>query len=185
MGQINERNIIHGEYSKCQVLSNFQLGVGGGGGFWTKSQNRVNCDFLPAATKLGQGNVFTGVCDSVHGGGGLVPGGLQFFRGVFKFFGGLQFLGGVLQIFWGGSPIFRGGSPNFWGVSNFLVGGLQIFLGGSPIFLGVSKFFLGGFSNFSGGLPNFPPSPPIRLMSGRYASYWNAFLFNTNLSHCS
>ena len=27
---------------------------------------------LPAATKLGQGNVFTGVCDSVHGGGGCV-----------------------------------------------------------------------------------------------------------------
>ena len=26
---------------------------------------------LPAATKLGQGNVFTGVCDSVQGGGGL------------------------------------------------------------------------------------------------------------------
>ena len=25
---------------------------------------------LPAATKLGQGNVFTGVCDSVHSGGG-------------------------------------------------------------------------------------------------------------------
>ena len=24
--------------------------------------------YLPAATKLGQGNVFTGVCDSVHGG---------------------------------------------------------------------------------------------------------------------
>ena len=32
---------------------------------------------LPAATKLGQGNVFTGVCDSVQRGGvpGLVPGG--------------------------------------------------------------------------------------------------------------
>ena len=26
--------------------------------------------FLPPATKLGQGNVFTSVCDSVHGGGG-------------------------------------------------------------------------------------------------------------------
>ena len=26
---------------------------------------------LPAATKLGQGNVFTGVCDSVHRGGGV------------------------------------------------------------------------------------------------------------------
>ena len=34
--------------------------------------------FLPPATKLGQGYVFTRVCDSVHrgGGGSLVPGGL-------------------------------------------------------------------------------------------------------------
>ena len=88
---------------------------------------RIN-GILPAATKLGQGNVFTGVCDSVHGGGvvvwswgggGLIPGGLQFFGGCLQFFGG--------------SPIF---------------GGLQIF--GNP--------------------------PPIWLMSGRYASYWNAFL---------
>ena len=31
--------------------------------------------FLPAATKLGQGNVFTDVCDSVHkGGAGTPPG---------------------------------------------------------------------------------------------------------------
>ena len=30
---------------------------------------RVFFPFLPAATKLGQGNVFTGVCDSVHRGG--------------------------------------------------------------------------------------------------------------------
>ena len=29
--------------------------------------------YLPAATKLGQGNVFTGVCDSVHGGGMSLP----------------------------------------------------------------------------------------------------------------
>ena len=28
---------------------------------------------LPAATKLGQGYVFTGVCDSVHRGGGCLP----------------------------------------------------------------------------------------------------------------
>ena len=27
--------------------------------------------YLPPATKLGQGNVFTGVCDSVHKGGGV------------------------------------------------------------------------------------------------------------------
>ena len=41
--------------------------------------------FLPPTTKFGQGYIFTGVCDSVHGGsvlrgvpvpvGGLVPGG--------------------------------------------------------------------------------------------------------------
>ena len=29
--------------------------------------------FLPPATKLGQGYVFTGVCDSVNGGGGCLP----------------------------------------------------------------------------------------------------------------
>ena len=95
--------------------------------------------FLTAATKLGQGNIFTPVCDSVNqwgggqGGGSLVLGG-----GVFsKFLGGLQF-------FWGGvvwSPIFKGVS-NFlgWG-SPIFQGGLQFFrgsqfFGGSPIFLG-------------------------------------------------
>ena len=31
--------------------------------------------FLPPATKLGQGYIFTGVCDSVHGGGGCWSGG--------------------------------------------------------------------------------------------------------------
>ena len=56
----------------------------------------VECEFLPAATKLGQGNIFTRVCDSVKGGGGggggLVPGGgrcLQIFGvggGLSKFF---------------------------------------------------------------------------------------------------
>ena len=119
--------------------------------------------FLPAATKLGQGNVFTGVCDSVQeGGGGLVPGGWWSGPGVggglvprgLQFFGGLQF---------------------FWGVSIFS-GGLQ--------------FFRGGVSNFSGGSPNFGgspnycqhPPPRIWLMSGQYASYWNALLLSTQLN---
>ena len=31
---------------------------------------------LPPATKLGQGNIFTGVCDFVNGGVCLVPGGV-------------------------------------------------------------------------------------------------------------
>ena len=33
-------------------------------------------DLLPPATKLGQGYIFTGVCDSVHGGGGGSGGGI-------------------------------------------------------------------------------------------------------------
>ena len=33
-------------------------------------------DLLPPATKLGQGYIFTGVCDSVHGGGGGCGGGI-------------------------------------------------------------------------------------------------------------
>ena len=40
----------------------------------TKVTQTENCNFpvfLPPATKLEQGNVFTGVCDSVHGGGCL------------------------------------------------------------------------------------------------------------------
>ena len=57
---------------------------------------------LPAATKLGQGNIFIGVCQDFcsQGGGCLVPGGSPIFRG-----GCLQFFGGS-PIFWGGLQIF-------------------------------------------------------------------------------
>ena len=77
--------------------------------------------YLPAATKLGQGNVFTGICDSVHRGGGLP------------------------QCMLGYPPGLPGPDPP---------------------------------------RPDPPgPDPPreadasIRSMSGRYASYWNAFLY--------
>ena len=56
-------------------------------------------EFLPAATKLGQGNIFTPVCDSVNGEG------VVWSRGVSNFLGG-----------WG-SPIFRGGGG--WWVLQF------------------------------------------------------------------
>ena len=82
---------------------------------------------LPAATKLGQGNIFTRVCDSVNRGG-----------------------------LWN----FRGGA--FWS---------EIFGGGA-----VWNFFLFFFNFFS-----HPPPPPRRSMCGRYASYWNAFLFRVYL----
>ena len=53
---------------------------------------------LPPATKLGQGYIFTGVCDSAHGGGGgWVPGP-----------GGGPAPGGVfLQVVPGGDPLGR------------------------------------------------------------------------------
>ena len=57
---------------------------------------------LPAATKLGQGNIFIGVCQDFcsQGGGVWSQGGLQFFGGgVSNFSGGLQFFGGVSKFF--------------------------------------------------------------------------------------
>ena len=77
--------------------------------------------YLPAATKLGQGNKFTGVCLSTRGGGGepgLVLGGVsEIFGGVcLKFWGGCvsEIFGGCLK-FSGGCLKFSGGvPPNFF-----------------------------------------------------------------------
>ena len=92
---------------------------------------------------FGQGNIFTSVCHSVHGGGCvwsrggylvpeggcLVPGGV-WSRGVSNFSGGgfLQISGGVPPNFRGGSSKFPGGSPNFrgGGGSNFSGGGKRL-----------------------------------------------------------
>ena len=49
--------------------------------------------FLPPATKLGQGYIFTGVCDSVHRGGGSWSGGVPGPGGCL--FGGGTWSGGV------------------------------------------------------------------------------------------
>ena len=111
---------------------------------------------------LDQGNIFTGVCDSVHRGGGVWSGGLQFFGGSPILGGGVSNFSGDLQFFWGGSGLqFFGGSPIF---------------GGAPIFRGGSRgeFFF-DFC-FLWGYP--PPGPDTGIQStfGRYASYWNAFL---------
>ena len=66
--------------------------------------------------------------------------------------------GGFLQILGGVPPNFRGGGGVFFGR-----GGSSKFSGGS--FWGVPPNFRGGFS------------PGIQSTFGRYASYWNAFLF--------
>ena len=84
-------------------------------------------DLLPPATKLGQGNVFTGVCDSVNrgasSGGYLLPGGV---------------------CYWGVSP--PEGGICFWD---------------------------GGVCSWGRGWRH----PRDGYYCGRYASYWNAFLF--------
>ena len=88
---------------------------------------KVKAIFLPAATKLGQGNIFTSACLCTEG--------------VSNFVGGLQFFGGS-PIFWG-----VGGVSNFSGGSPIVQGGLQLF-GGSPIFEGVTNFSGQGVSKF-------------------------------------
>ena len=45
-------------------------------------------------------------------------------------------------------------------------------------FGGMCVVFLGGMRGWWGGMHGFSG---IRSMSGRYASYWNAFLFLSNL----
>ena len=84
----------------------------------------------------------------------MLLGGMQaFFRGVHAFFlvvrvflGGMPFLGGMCGFF--------GGVHGFFGGACMVFGGCMVFSGGACM-----VFFWG-----------------IRSMSGRYASYWNAFL---------
>ena len=40
---------------------------------YTEISVKFTGKYLPPATKLGQGNIFTGVCDSVHSGGADPP----------------------------------------------------------------------------------------------------------------
>ena len=54
--------------------------------------------FLPPATKLGQGNVFTGICDSVHGGHVWLPGGVCGCWGACVVAGGHAWLPGAFMV---------------------------------------------------------------------------------------
>ena len=61
-----------------------------------------------------------------------------------------------------------------WGHAWFYSGGRALFYsGGMVLFGGRAWFYSGGMRGFS----SFFGYNEIRSMSGRYASYWNVFLF--------
>ena len=112
---------------------------------------------------LGQGNIFTPVCHSVHRGGVCMValgGCMVLIRG-----GGHAwfYLGGMCGFIWGACMVLFGGGHAWFnqGCAWFYSGGMRGFIWGG----------MRGFFSFFG-------YNEIRSMSGRYASYWNAFLFH-------
>ena len=97
------------------------------------------------------------------------------FRGCLKFWGGVwNSPGGVWNFRRGVWNFQRGGFWNFGGMS-------EIFGGGSSKFFFVFIFF-NFFSPQKKSFWDAPPlPPPRRSMRGRYTSYWNAFLFMTQI----
>ena len=79
------------------------------------------------------------------------------------------FIRGVCGFIWGCAWFYSGGVHGFiWGVCMVLFGGMHGFI------RGVHGFIRGGMRGFF----SFFGCNEIRSMSGRYASYWNAFLFS-------
>ena len=118
------------------------------------------------AMQLGQGYIFTGVCDSVHGGGVVHGCGgrvwLQEVRGCRKGMcgcGGHMWLQGVCMVV---------GGVWLWGAC-VVVGGVQGCRGACMVVGGEGACVVGGEYVVA-------ENDEIRSMSGRYASYWNAFL---------
>ena len=102
--------------------------------------------------QLDQGNVFTGVCDSVHGGG----------------VSGRENPPGRETPLAGRTPPWQGERPPPWQ-------GEPPLAGRPPARIPLSR----ENPPLAGRTPPGRETPPgIRSMSGRYASYWNAFLFD-------
>ena len=123
---------------------------------------------LPPANEVCEGHVFTGVCLSTLGGG---------MRGCS---GGVCMVapGGVHGCSRGACVVAPGG-----GICGFLRGACMVFPGGHAWLLpeGGHAWLLPGVCAwfFQGGA--CVGNDEIRSMSGRYASYWNAFLFLTEI----
>ena len=133
---------------------------------------------LPPANEVCEGYVFTGVCHSVHRGGMHgCPGGMH----------GCSWGGACVVSFGGACMVALGGMHGFiWGACVVLFGRACVVLFGGAcvvLFGGHAWFYLGGrhawFYSRGGvrGFFSFFRYNEIRSMSGRYASYWNAFLY--------
>ena len=100
---------------------------------------------------------------------GFIRGGMRGF-----IWGGVVLFGeGVCVVLFGGACVvlFRGVHGFIWGACVVLFGGMCGFIRGACVVL-----FSGGVCGFSGGgMCGFFGYNEIRSMSGRYASYWNAF----------
>ena len=120
-----------------------------------------NAFLLPPAMKLGQGNIFRSMCQQVcpQGGGmcGCSGGCAWLHQGGHAWFylGGAWFYLGVCMVLFGGHA---------W----FYLGGMHGFIWEACVVL--FRWGVHGFFSFFG-------YNEIRSMSGRYASYWNAFLY--------
>ena len=128
----------------------------------------------------------------LHGGVWFFLGGMHgFCWGCMVFSGGCAwfFPEGMHGFFWGACMVFSGGHACFFlgGWHACFWGGMRGFFrdGGHAWFLGGMRGFsgMGGYAWFWGGMHGFFRDggacvgyDEIRSMSGRYASYWNAFL---------
>ena len=127
---------------------------------------------LPPATKLGQGYIFTGVCDSVHRGGipACIAGGIPACLAA-----GLR------------GCLVQRRRPGPGGVC-FQEGLSRPTPKGEVEGNQVQAHTQGGNCGGSGpgphprgklrGIWSSPPPPPDGYCCGRYASYWNAFFFS-------
>ena len=90
--------------------------------------------------------------------------------------------GGACMVLFGGHAWFYLGGACvvlFGGVHGFIWGGMHGFIQGACVVLfgGHAWFYSGGVHGFF----SFFGYNEIRSMSGRYASYWNAFLLGMSL----
>ena len=152
-----------------------RLHIIGGCKVSARDASRLSVQFLPPANEVCRGYVFTG--DRISSYPTHAPPPVKTMHAPRKkpqWWGHAWLLqGGVHGFCWGACVVFAGGHACFfpWGACMFFSGGHTWFLPGGHVWF----FQGGGMRGFYGGA--CVGYDEIRSMSGRYASYRNAFLF--------